>query len=411
MADPTGYVRDYSFSGFQASNPQTPLPGQKVDNELANVETSIETLVASVKDLRRSDGALRNGIVTAEALAPGVATGLNPAEQWAPGVQYVPNDTVFFSTAFYRCLVSHVSGADFTVDLANGNWELYAEVGQIVTDAGIARDEALTAAGEAATSAEAAAQSAELAASVVTGDVTQAVRWDVAQALTTPQKLQARQNVGVSSAVDPVLTAATTDLALSELGGGTTGVQVFKRATPALIRGDLALKWSTIYDQTLGANATQFPDVNIAGYRWVRGVLVIVPNTAAADFTVGFRSSTDGPTFPSGASDYIWRYLSSIGSSAGGGGAAASFGSLTQVIESTKTDWLTTVDFNFWPGAASARPQMRSTNSGINSTGNGELNVLTAVRDAVGAAVSLRILANVSNAMAAGSTLVVEGLT
>ena len=109
MADPTGYVRDYSFSGFQASNPQTPLPGQKVDNELANVETSIETLVASVKDLRRSDGALRNGIVTAEALAPGVATGLNPAEQWAPGVQYVPNDTVFFSTAFYRCLVSHVS--------------------------------------------------------------------------------------------------------------------------------------------------------------------------------------------------------------------------------------------------------------------------------------------------------------
>lgn len=69
MADPVGYNVSYSFGGFQANNPSTPLPAPKVDNELANIATSIGSLLSSVTDIRRSDGALQNGLVDYDALA------------------------------------------------------------------------------------------------------------------------------------------------------------------------------------------------------------------------------------------------------------------------------------------------------------------------------------------------------
>lgn len=69
MADPIGYSVSYSFSGWQASNPALPLPGQRVDDELANVSTSIATLVTSVTSIRRSDGLLKNGLVGVDQLS------------------------------------------------------------------------------------------------------------------------------------------------------------------------------------------------------------------------------------------------------------------------------------------------------------------------------------------------------
>jgi len=73
MADPTKYVTEFDFSGYQSTNPSSPLPGPSVDNELANVETSIDEIVDAITDIRRSDGALVNGIVTRDALADEVA--------------------------------------------------------------------------------------------------------------------------------------------------------------------------------------------------------------------------------------------------------------------------------------------------------------------------------------------------
>lgn len=77
MADPTAYDKAYSFAGFQANDPATPLPGAQVDSELANVETAIAELVAALKDVRRSDGALKNGVVTLESLSAGLIAGLS----------------------------------------------------------------------------------------------------------------------------------------------------------------------------------------------------------------------------------------------------------------------------------------------------------------------------------------------
>ena len=177
MANPTEYSRAYSFSGFQANNPQTPLPGPNVDEELDNLGLSVNQTIAGLKDIRRADGALRNGIVTVEAMAPGIITGLNPATEWQAGKQYFVNDTVFYQVAFYRCLESHVSNADFTVDLAASRWEKYADLAPIVTEAEIARDQAVAAkdtAVAAAGTATSAASAASTDASTASGAATSA---------------------------------------------------------------------------------------------------------------------------------------------------------------------------------------------------------------------------------------------
>ena len=71
MADPEGYVPQYDFSGFQATNPTQPLPGHELDVELQNIADAVGQTNAALADIRRSDGKLKNGIVTPESVAPG----------------------------------------------------------------------------------------------------------------------------------------------------------------------------------------------------------------------------------------------------------------------------------------------------------------------------------------------------
>lgn len=76
MADPDTYERSYGFESYQSSNPSQPLPGNQVDAELDAVTAAIDGLITALQDVRRSDGALKNGIVTSDALATSLFTGL-----------------------------------------------------------------------------------------------------------------------------------------------------------------------------------------------------------------------------------------------------------------------------------------------------------------------------------------------
>lgn len=78
MADPVPYDPDYAFSGFQAVNPARPLPAPQLDNELAAIAEATAELANAVKDIRRSDGALQNNIVTADSLSPDAIKALGP---------------------------------------------------------------------------------------------------------------------------------------------------------------------------------------------------------------------------------------------------------------------------------------------------------------------------------------------
>lgn len=72
MADPTKYTPGYDFSNFQANTPNKPLPGDRLDIELADIAEAVDQTIDALKDIRRSDGALKNGVVTFESLADGV---------------------------------------------------------------------------------------------------------------------------------------------------------------------------------------------------------------------------------------------------------------------------------------------------------------------------------------------------
>jgi microcystin-dependent protein len=78
MANPQGYTVSYNFGAAQANNPATPLPGSQVDNELGNVSASIASIISALGSVRRSDGALVNGIVTFESLALGLQLTVDP---------------------------------------------------------------------------------------------------------------------------------------------------------------------------------------------------------------------------------------------------------------------------------------------------------------------------------------------
>jgi hypothetical protein len=75
VATPTKYVREYSFSGYQSTNPKQPLPGPRVDDELTRIQQATGSLVDAMEDIRRSDGKLQNESVTYESLSSDLRKG------------------------------------------------------------------------------------------------------------------------------------------------------------------------------------------------------------------------------------------------------------------------------------------------------------------------------------------------
>lgn len=95
MPDPTDYERGYSFTGWAAANPSRPLPGSSVDNELDGIAAATTEIVEAVKDIRRSDGALQNSIVTMDSLADDVLAAIDPLQQVADIFEDEFPDTVY----------------------------------------------------------------------------------------------------------------------------------------------------------------------------------------------------------------------------------------------------------------------------------------------------------------------------
>lgn len=126
MAAPVPYVPSYSFDGFQLSNPTKPLPGARLDDQLADIALSTGQLVTSLSLIQRSDGKLVNGIVTPDALSTQILAGLNEPTPWTTGVSYAVSATVFQGPKLYICGVAHVSGV-FATDLAAGKWTQLAD--------------------------------------------------------------------------------------------------------------------------------------------------------------------------------------------------------------------------------------------------------------------------------------------
>ena len=81
---PMPYEIGYSFANYQALNPSKPLPGQRLDVELAGVAGAIQELLCALQAIQRSDGTLANGVVTYDSLSPSLVLAMGIAAPIAP---------------------------------------------------------------------------------------------------------------------------------------------------------------------------------------------------------------------------------------------------------------------------------------------------------------------------------------
>ncbi len=122
MANPTAYTPSYDFSAFAEANPATPLPGDRVDIELAALELTTDELIAALANIRRSDGALANGIVNADSLSADLVIGFDVQGEWVTATTYAAGDGVTYGTSFYKCRVAHTSAGGTRPDLDSTTW-------------------------------------------------------------------------------------------------------------------------------------------------------------------------------------------------------------------------------------------------------------------------------------------------
>jgi len=122
MADPTRYQPSYDFSDWQATRPSIPLPAVQVDAQFDGISTVLDTHRSAIMSIRRSDGALKNGIVTPDSLAASLSIGFTMSGEWASGVAYNAADGVTYGTSFYKAKVRHTSTNGTRPDLDPTTW-------------------------------------------------------------------------------------------------------------------------------------------------------------------------------------------------------------------------------------------------------------------------------------------------
>lgn len=123
LAYPSIYNVAYSYTGFQqAQQGISAFPGTQLDADLAGLRSSVSSLALFTQGALRSDGALNNGLVTFDSLAPSLQTnGIASASAWATGIPYSVGSPIVINGNLYRCAVLHTAGV-FATDLAAGKW-------------------------------------------------------------------------------------------------------------------------------------------------------------------------------------------------------------------------------------------------------------------------------------------------
>ena len=122
MAVPTKYEPGYSYSGYESANPSLPKPGSQLDNDFAEIAQSIDETVDALSEIRRSDGALANGVVGPDQLSAGLVMGFTVEGEWTDATVYAAADGVTYGTSFYKARVAHTSAPATRPDLDSTTW-------------------------------------------------------------------------------------------------------------------------------------------------------------------------------------------------------------------------------------------------------------------------------------------------
>jgi hypothetical protein len=251
MANPTRYERSYSFTDWQANNPTSPPPGLQIDGNYDDIEEAIDSICDCIEDIRRSDGALVNGIVTPDSLdatlkALVAYTGATVRGAWVTATSYAIADIVQQDGSNFYCLVAHTAGT-FATDLAAGKW--------MNTSAASASGVAFTPAGSiSAVTVQAAVEEvsgdvATEAAARLAADVDLAAQLAVITASNwVTQARMADNSVGTAEIIDANVTAiklATDAVTTAKIAAGAVTGPKLGAITAAEIYAALATKTGT----------------------------------------------------------------------------------------------------------------------------------------------------------------------
>lgn len=266
MTVPTKYNPSYSYTGFESVSPASPKPGAQLDNDFAQIEQSIDELVDALGEVRRSDGALANGVVGPDQLSASLVMGFTIEGAWTDGAVYAAADGVTYGTSFYKARVAHTAAPATRPDLDTTTWAFLFTFDSIavgdnaVTTAKIA-DGAVTApkiASDAVTTvkildanvttakiADGAATAAKIASDAVT-------TIKILDANVTTAKLANSAVTGAKLADGSVDTAKIVDAAVTFAKMASAALTSIYAAARAYILG-LANTWTGI--QTISTNA------------------------------------------------------------------------------------------------------------------------------------------------------------
>lgn len=287
MSDPTGYSPSYDFSGFQASAPSAPLPAPPLDIELDNISLAINSLVGGVTDIRRSDGALQNGIVTADALSTEMLVllrsgGLNFRDAWVTGETYAAKDAVASGSSLYVCLVSHTAGV-FATDLAAKKWTALGDTSAASISSAMAPVVGASTLALARTALGATAVGGGLftAATAASGRAVLGVTAVGAALYTAVSAAAGRTALGSTATGDALLTAANGAAGRTALGSTGIGDALFTAVSAAAARGAIGAQFGR-YENVLSLTGTTALDYATHANR----LLAIEGLSGAATFTL-----------------------------------------------------------------------------------------------------------------------------
>jgi hypothetical protein len=167
MADPTPYEPGYDFTASDK--------GPQLNVELADVAEATAQIVAALRDIRRADGALKNGVVTVDSLATSVIAALGPngdlaAEALADAEAAAATATTQATAATTQATAAATSAGTATTQATAAAASAATATAQAAAGTSAANT-ATTQAGVATTQAAAAAASAAAAAAPPTAFV------------------------------------------------------------------------------------------------------------------------------------------------------------------------------------------------------------------------------------------------